>query len=322
MFERLLLRPVAASGVRWLAPVRIANAEVLSEMRRDFLVGAPFTLQAADPELFAAFWGAARESLIAGPADRAAREAIGTTISRLNACPYCVDAHAMVLAGAKEAGLARQAAGDQPASSPYVRWAEATLRPGAPELAAPPFAAADTAQMIGTAVVFHYINRLVNIFIGPSPFPAPTPSWLKRFVGGVTASGIASRRAAPAEGRHTPELPADLAWAASNPAVASAFARLSEAVEAAGARALTDEARSRLRLEIEAWDGAALSAPADEPQPIERLARLAAFASWRVDEALIKACRDTGADDRALLGAAAWASFTIARRIGARAAMV
>jgi AhpD family alkylhydroperoxidase len=310
------LRPVAASGVRWLAPVRITDA-VFAEMRREFVVGAPITLHAADPGLLAAVWAALRETLIAGPAERAAREAVGTTVSRINACPYCVDAHAMMLSGAGEHELAKEAGGETEVRSPIVRWAAATAMADAPELARPPFAETDAAQIIGTAVFFHYINRLVNVFIGPSPFPGLAPPWLKRLLGAMTASRIVSVEAAPCEDAARPDLPPDLAWTASNPAVAHAFTGLAAATDAAGGYALPGAARAALRAEIEDWRGGASSpAPADEP-PIVRLARVAAFASWRVDGDLISACRGEGADDRALLGAAAWASFTAARRISA-----
>ena len=54
---------------------------------------APFTLHSPSPELLAGAWSLCRESLLVVTVRRDAKEAEAAAVSRINQCPYCVDAH-------------------------------------------------------------------------------------------------------------------------------------------------------------------------------------------------------------------------------------
>lgn len=341
ILENLIFKHIAPRGVRYLTLVDDIDtsglvAQVYSQMGREFQLAPPFTVHALIPELLAGVWTASRESLICGPADRVAREAIAIAVSRINACPYCVDVHGMMLNGAGHHELAYTLTNAQESkltdtdTADLVQWALATRSPAAPALAAPPFSPVDAPQMIGTAVLFHYINRIVNVFLHESPIPSRTPQFMKRLVGSAMTSRIVEVVAEPGQSLHflpNDFLPPDLSWAAPNPSVAGAFARLSGVVERVGEAALSGATRELLLARLRPWHGEdaglsrgwvedAIAGLSPEERPTARLALLAAFASHQVDEGVISVCRAAGAGDATLLAVVAWASFCVARKVG------
>src|SRR5262245_18842528 len=49
------------------------------------------------PDLHAAAWAALRESQVAVRAPRAAKEAVAAAVAIANSCPFCVDAHSVLI---------------------------------------------------------------------------------------------------------------------------------------------------------------------------------------------------------------------------------
>src|SRR5262249_38608033 len=152
------------------------------------------------PRLLAGVWCVLRETMIAaGNISRADKEAIATGVSQANECPYCVEVHNTMLGGA---GVA--------ASPKLLVWASHTLSPDTPAARQPPFRRENAAEIIGTAVTFHYVNRMVNIFLGDSPVPLPRGlGWLRGLAGRVGTATFARRivALAPTPGRSLPLLP-------------------------------------------------------------------------------------------------------------------
>ena len=111
-------------------------------------------------------------------------------------------------------------------------------------------------ELIGTGVAFHYINRMVNVFLEESPFTL-LPKWLRwtkglmpRVAGKAIAKRVLGVSVTPGESLDLlpdAELPPEFSWAESNPAVAGAWARLSAVTEQAGADVLSDEVRELWR---------------------------------------------------------------------------
>jgi AhpD family alkylhydroperoxidase len=339
--EALVFKVLAPRGIRHLAVVRDAEASglagaVFAQMKRDFQTAAPLTLHAPLPDLLAGVWAMVRESLIARPAPRVDREVVATAVSRLNACPFCVEAHHFMLDGAGQASLAKALWQDRaadisdPGLARLAGWAMATLSPGSSVLSERPFADRDAAQIVGTAVAFHYLNRVVNVFLDESPVPINPGGTVKRKAGGAVCARIVALAPLPGESISLlPEspLPPDLSWAAANPAVAGAFARMAAVAETAGVRALPGPVRELVEAEVRSWSGEpkGLSRTWTEPivealepeqRPAGRLALLAAFASYQMSPDVIEAFRRGQPGDGELLGAVAWAAFTAARRIG------
>lgn len=338
--ETLAFRHVAPRGVRYVTPVRPGDAsglvaEVYRQMERDFQLAPPITIHSPCPDLLAGVWTASRECLIAGPADRVARELVAATVSRTNACPYCVDVHGMMLDGAGRQDLAKAVALGTDAvtvdrdSGRLVEWAAATRSPGSMCLASPPMTEVDRPQMFGTAVVFHYINRMVNVFLEASPMPARLPEIVKHAFGSAMTSRIVSVVATPAESfRFLPAgvLPPEFHWARSNPAVEGALSRMTSVVDRAGEAALPATVRELLQGWLAQWRGEDMSLSRAwvelaveglkaQERPVARLALLAALASHQVDDGVMQACRSEGMTDADLIATASWAAFGAARQI-------
>jgi AhpD family alkylhydroperoxidase len=321
---RLALRR-SLREIKYVHPVPVRRATglvkaVYRQLERDFgLLAPPIGLHSAAPQVLAAAWTMLRESLVAaGAASRADREIVATAVSRANTCPYCVEVHTMTLdslGGAESAELAGWAAG---------------------EIATPPAgrSAEELAELVGVAVTFHYLNRMVNVFLGPSPLPASVPEAARATVRGVLGHFLRPTRN-PIPGlalNLLPDAPAatDLAWANGSPRIRTAFARATHVVEAVP---VPDEVRDLVCAELVGWDGGPMGVSRSwvaplltglplAHRPVARLALLAAFASSQVDDGVIAEFREKHPSDRALIETVSWASLTAARAIGARLPLV
>jgi len=185
--------------------------------------------------------------------------------------------------------------------------------------------------MIGTAVTFHYLNRMVNVLLVPTNLPRNpwVKGAMKRALGWLYTSSAHKAHVPGAALELLPDapLPTDLAWAESAPNVAGAFARFASVVEEAGTAVLSPEVRALVHSRLQAWRGEdpglgrkwveqAVEGLDEAAQAEGRLALLAVFASHQVDEQVIEAFRAHHPADGDLVGALAWASFAAARRIG------
>jgi len=292
-----LLRPVVGQ-VRYLQPVpgrraRGLVAEVYRQLEDEFgLLAPPVALHAPVPELLAASWLMLRESLLAdGPVPRHQRERVAAEVSRANACPYCVTVH-----GLAEAALTPKAARAANAAEPQL--------------------GAD-GQLLGVARTFHYLNRMVNVFLPASPVPAAGGGMLQRLL--VARAG---RPHAP--GSSLALLPAG-SQSSPDP-VAEAFCRAEAAVRRAVEPWLPPGVADLLPRLLAGWDGtpppldggwltgALATLPADE-LPAGRFAALTAVSAYRVTPAVVAGFRGWEPADAALLSTAAWASLLTARRL-------
>lgn len=300
-------------------------AEVYGQVERDFgMLAPPVALHSAAAGPLAASWMILRETLLArGIADRASKEAVATGVSLANSCPYCADVHGMTLAALP---------GDGPADRAAVeKWAHASST--AAEAGEPPFPPEQAAELIGVAVAFHYYNRMVNVFLRDSPFPAHVPESAKprarQVLGGVLRAS-ADGGAQPGASLHL--LPAaplteDLCWARANEHVAGAFARAYAAAEAAGARSVPESVRALVHNRLSRWEGEApglsrawlheeVAGLPEADQAAGRLALAVALASYQVDEDLVGEFRRTAPGDETLIELASWTSMATARRVG------
>src|SRR5215468_10819326 len=124
------------------------------------------------PELQAAAWAALRESQLAGRAPRALKEAAAAAVAVANACPFCVDAHTAMVHATGEHRLADAVARGEtppdPADAALVAWAAATRTPGDATLRTLPFPADQAAEYVGTVLVNHFVNRMMDA-LRPGP---------------------------------------------------------------------------------------------------------------------------------------------------------
>jgi AhpD family alkylhydroperoxidase len=310
-------------------------ATVNAQMKRDFgMVVEPITLHRPTPELMAGAWAALRETVVSGTVDGPAKETVASTVSRVNRCPYCVEAHAIRLAagGRRDVAAAIERGDYQAIPVAHLRalalWAAASRSPGAPELVAPPFAAGEAPELVGTVVYFHYVNRMVSVFCGDSPLPAVARAFrapiarvaarrFRRAVLVTHAAGASLGLIADAP------VPADLSFAPDDGAIGRAWGAFAAVVDRSGRAALSDRDRAAVRAAIAAWKGddPPLSggwiedALGDADSGAARLALLTALAPYRVgSDDLIEL---GGADGATAVSAAAWGAFEAARRVAA-----
>ncbi|MGC1212043.1 MAG: carboxymuconolactone decarboxylase family protein, partial [Micromonospora sp.] len=229
MLSRATRRATLAQ-IRHVAPVPPAAApplvaRVYAQVERDFgMLAPPMSLHAPAPGTLAAAWLMLRETLLAdGAAHRAVKEAVATAVSRANACPYCVDVHSATLHGLARRRDAAAIAEDRiediadPGVRGVARWARTSgnrLEVGRGGL---PFVPELAPELLGVAVTFHYLNRMVNVFLTDSPFPPGLPDALRgtvtRVFGALLRPTAGTRRAPGRALDLLPDapLPADLA---------------------------------------------------------------------------------------------------------------
>lgn len=331
-------------AIRYVQPVAPNSTEglvarVYPQIKKEFgALVEPFTLHSPSPELLAGAWSACRESLLVGNVRRDVKEAVAATVSRINQCPYCVDAHTIML----NATSARNSADaiihqrdDQirdPAVRSIVKWAAATRSPGAEVLLSPPFSQKDAPEIIGTAVFFHYVNRMASVLLSETPLPSNHPllkGFFKRMAGWFFSRAVHRSKPLGASLELLPEseLPSDLVWAKRSPNIAGAFARFAGVIDRAGRDAIPKDVRDCVVKHVQAWDGMdpglgrqwveeAISGLDEKSKDIGRLVLLTTLAPYQVDEGVVNAFTAHFVKDEKLLGALAWGSFTIARKIG------
>lgn len=305
--------------------VRAVYAQSKQEIGR--LVEA-VTMFSAVPPLLAASWAAFREPLLAGTASRVSKEAVAATVSRLNECAYCVDAHAIMLYGGGASSFATQLlSGDSgdaldPALRPFAIWAESA--------GPPPFPRAQAPEYVGVLVYFHFLNRVINVVLDGTFLPGPpkAKAVARRIAGKAMSRKVAARNeAGRATGlRADASLPSDLMWATGSPAIASAFAALARETAAAAAN-VPAQARETLSRVVATWSGDSPGISAawvnehlrDVAEPAvasTRLALLTAFAPHQVTDRDVAAFREQLPADRDLLGLLSFSALAAARRIG------
>lgn len=336
-----LARRAALAHVEHVTPTDPSTAtglvqEVYRQVERDFgMLAPPIALHSPAPTVLAAAWAMLHESLlVTGTTPRATKEAVATAVSAANACPYCIDIHGATLSGldggADSAAIAADRLGDvnDPQLRDIVQWAR---RPALDAVV--PFPAAQLPEIGSVAVVFHYINRMVSVFLRSSPLP-PLPGRARRgakWMAGRVMSSL-SHRPVPAgaalELLPPATVPLDLAWAGTT-RIAEAFARAGSAIEDAAASVVPERVQDLVRARLADWDGtppglsaswvdAALARVPDDELPAGRLAMLTALSAYQVGDAAVASFKRHDPRDGSLVTVVSWAAHTAARSIGAR----
>ncbi|WP_328421509.1 carboxymuconolactone decarboxylase family protein [Streptomyces sp. NBC_00443] len=302
-------------------------AEVYTQIALDFGITEPvtFVVLSSAPELLAPTWALLRESLIAGAGSRTGKELAALGVSLANKCPFCVDAHTVLLHATGDHALAeRLARGEQPENEEHARvlaWGRHTRVPGA-DLTPYPFPREHAPAYLGTALTFHFINRIASALLTENLLPAGAQRFRAvRSLAGRTLARTVRRPARP--GVSLPLLdPIDPgeapAWAAGTP-VGLAYAALLRAAMS-GAGLLDADDHDLVEATLQDWDGShpplTLNGfPDRRERPGARLALLAALAPYRITDEDVKAWRRPEHTDHCLVHLVAYGAFTAVDRI-------
>jgi len=345
--ENWMVDDMSPKQVRFIKPV-IANeatgklAEVYLQIRRDFQVLPPLTLFSPSTELLTAAWSIVRESQIAsGSTPRSILEAVASAVSVTNECPYCVDAHSGMLHAGYNHDVV-QAIFDQDNSliqddktREIVAWAFSTKNPESDIIKHPPFNKAEAPKIIGTAIVYHFINRMVGVFLQSSPLPIPAGSVKLRKIalrlfGATLAKRLLNKKVNAGESLQfitSTDLPEDMQWAKEDKNISQAFASFSALLDRLNNQLISEDVRLLIESTINHWDGQdkglsqawlnqLISGLNSADKTVAKLALLTAFAPYQVNENIINEFRTHNPSDEELLIVTTWASFTISRKIG------
>jgi AhpD family alkylhydroperoxidase len=303
-------------------------AEVYAQMSRDFGIAEPvtFVVLSSAPELLAPAWALMRESLIAGPGSRTGKELAALGVSLANRCPFCVDAHTMLLHATGDHALAeRLARGERPRNEEHARvldWGRHTRVPGGLGAGPYPFPREHAPGYLGTAFAFHFINRIVSALLTENLLPGNAQRFRAvRSLAGRTLARTVRRPARPGAALPLLDLPdagEAPAWADGTP-VGLAYAALLRAAMA-GAGLLDTDEQDLVEEALLDWDGShpppALSGfPDRKERPGARLALLAALAPYRITDADVAAWRRPGHTDHRLVQLVAYGAFLAVDRI-------
>jgi AhpD family alkylhydroperoxidase len=322
-------RPVpknAATGQVAAVYVQVAEEFILAD-------GLLMSLSPA-PDLLAATWALLREAQLAGRAPRVNKEAVGVAVSAINDCRFCVDAHSALVHATGDHQLAEALwRGETPADpeqASLVAWARATGKADEASLAAAPFPPDLAAEYVGTALVTHFINRMVSSLLNEDLLPGRLREshLVRRLIGRALGRTVHLQ---PRPGESLPLL-ADMAtgtppvWAGDS-AIGAAYAAL-QATARSGGALLSEPARDLVQASVAAWDGTQpqrtavwpeelLTSLAASDQPGARLALLAALAPHGIGDADVAAWRVIHPGDTALIRLVAYGAMTAVERLAA-----
>ena len=141
------------------------------------LIAEPFVLHSIDTNLTAGIWSLLYEIvLVETNVKRNIKEAIAVTVSETNKCKYCVDAHSIMLFNEKDNILSKIQKLKTDNLNPtnlneeLIFWAfNSNKFNDITEKI--PFTNNQAPEIIGTIILFNYINRMVEVFAGQSPIP-------------------------------------------------------------------------------------------------------------------------------------------------------
>jgi AhpD family alkylhydroperoxidase len=276
-----------------------------------------------------------RESLIAsGRVSRADKEVVASAVSAANECPYCVEVHGMALGSLGHGGTADALSGgstegiEDPETRALAVWAAGGIGGiGDPER---------LPELVAVAVAFHYLNRMVNVFLGASPLPGAVPASARPMVRSVLGRFLRPGAAEPGESLGLlPEAqgkpPHDLKWTDGEPNIAAAFVRAAQSVDETTRSVVSPRVREVVLRELATWNGVSpglsrswveepVSVLSEAERPAARLALLTAIAAYQVDETVVADFRRGQPEDHALVELTAWASLAAARALGRRLA--
>ena len=345
LFEALSLRTMRYVHATPRRKATGLTAQVYDMIEEDFFINGSLISRSKVPALMAGIWTAGRESvLVDDRLDRTTKEAMNAVLSQVNDCPYCGDMLiSLVHAGGKhEAASEIFAANEAQITNTTLRqrltWVKSISTPGSRMDMPAPFTAEELPEAIAALMAMSDINRFSHVVMDGSPVSAPLglqgakAAALRLFGSQLRAThlkpltpGRALRLLPPAS------LPPDMQWAAPNPRIADALARLTAVVERESSGVVSREVRELVASNLQQWNGelmplsrswvdSEVAVLTGQDREIGRLALVLAKAPYQVDETLVDGVFNEDRSEERFIRILAWASFSSARRFAQRIA--
>ncbi|WP_328906729.1 carboxymuconolactone decarboxylase family protein [Streptomyces sp. NBC_00234] len=296
-------------------------ADVYAQLATDFGIerASTFVVLSASPPLLGATWALVRESLLAGHVSRTDKEVVAAGVSLANRCPFCVVAHTVLLHATGDHRLAETiGTGGLPDDAGHrelLAWGKDLSTPQ-------PFPVEHAPEQIGTALAFHFVNRVVSSLLTEDMLPGGAQKYrLVRSAAGRSLARTVRRELRPGASLALLETEGpEPAWAAGTP-VGTAFGALRTAAHL-GAGLLSDEEAAFVRESVAAWDGITpLPLGAELPdraeRPGARLALLAARAPYRITDEDVAAWHVPPFTDHCLVHLIAFGAICAVERVEA-----
>lgn len=323
---------MAPGGVRFVAPMMsyekgVLSDQVIGQMRRDFMVAAPFIAHTPVPELFAASWLVIRESLLVGN-ERTLKEQIAVAIASHNECPFCVTAHRAAVLAAGETAESTQI----DLLVEWVRFHSVAQEPRA-KLPAP-FSTHDNTELFSTAVAFQYLTRVVCVLLEEKMMPLPNfMSGAGNCMAKMMMGGMLKKPSVPGAALELLPEPPDNAgwrpeWAKQDTRIEQTLATWSYTIDQVAAVHFPHTFLDRLATELRTWDGQTIllnntetvqSLKQDLPENLHNAVELGlniGTAAYRVTDQQISQFRSDGNSDACLVALVSWCSAQAAQRFG------
>jgi alkylhydroperoxidase family enzyme len=153
--------------------------EIYKHIKLNFgTVAEPFVLHSLDAKLTAGIWVLLYETvIISNKVERSLKEAIATCVSEINKCTFCVDAHSIMLFGTdkklidKISKIKNSKIDLDSKTDNIINWALKSNKLDGEVTKIQPFTKEEAEEIIGTVILFNYINRMVAIFAHKTPLP-------------------------------------------------------------------------------------------------------------------------------------------------------
>ncbi len=332
IFHISSIKPGKATGL-----VRDVYQQLKDEMGD---VVEPISMHALVPELLQHIYSILREVvIIEDTVPRKYKEAVGAAVSSSNDCPYCVDAHTIMIIGLSDKKMAKAVVKkdlsllEDRETIKLIRWSFNTKAFDSLIVKDPPFSAKQAPEIIGTAVFFHYLNRMVTCFLGPTILPMNV-SFLKEPMKKMAAMMFSKVLNTEREAGKVlnPQLLGDgdrnLQWTKTNKRVSHVFISYQRLIDGLAKDYLPQDVIEFIEDQIDVWDGREVKlntrildreveSVSPRYRPIARILYLVAFTPYRVRDYHFAEFRSLFMDsDMAILVAFSWASFKTATKIG------
>ena len=246
---------------------------VAKSAAREFGMYPPF-LQLFEeiPSVFGTMWQMLREVAIVGQFPRFLKQVVAVAVSRANECPSCLKAHkmlAMALGNKAARHVLEKGESELDKENKHARsllklyrWAAATSRAEGPELCQPPFLRKFAPEVIGSVLVWNYVNRIISVFF---PDRKAMPTFIVKLFGPIMRwkmGGIKYQNRSASFNLFPMQptvLQSELSWAIPDPTVSAAISRFDSSIEQASFLIIPDSIRSFMRNLVAKWDGAGIT---------------------------------------------------------------